>query len=215
MDKQSTQSTAADSKRSSGRRTAPRLGAFVTIAVALLLLFGAASRVGKVQETVALFGIDSQAENRIRHEEERLRTALMIGSAPARRDEVLPQTGVVGIDPQALPPRRSDFDIDSLRNAGERSNSSAESGLTLSIPHNYENNGGAEEQPSYQSQPAPNRSEPSQSAKTYKVKNGDTWVKIAKQTLGDANRWREIMSVNPGAQNGLRVGMELRIPNGG
>ncbi len=200
----------------------PRLGAFVTIAASLLLLFGAASRIGKVPETAALFGIDNQAENRIRQEEERQRTALMIGSIPVRRGEGS-QTNItsVTLDPDAMPPTRGNFDIDSLRRPNGV-DSGRDATLTLSIPQqtaplqegadtitggpNMTSHGFDAGQPGQHGDLAQSR------PKTYKVKNGDTWVKVAKNTLGDANRWREIMTANPSAQSGLRVGMELTVP---
>lgn len=197
--------------KSSGR-TAPRFGAFVTIAVSLLLLFGAASRVGKTPETLALFGIDNQAENRIKQEEERLRTALMIGSVPVRRDDVTPTSGSVHLDPDAMPPTRGDFDPETILSANSNNNnnnSDSNSGqLMLAIPH-------ANESLSAMASPTlPENREPQATPKkNYRVKEGDTWVKVSRNTLGDPNRWREILAANPAASNGLRVGMDLTIPN--
>lgn len=194
------------------RRAAPRLGAFVTIAAALLLLFGAASRVGKVEETLSLFGVDRMAEERIRQEEERLRTALMIGSVPVSRDETSPPSGSVKLDPNAQPPTRGNFDIE--RGRGDSGSEPAGEGmLSLSIPHNYGSDDDVSPMVS-PSMPVPNQrpDSPAAQQKMYRVKNGDTWVKVAKHNLGDANRWREIFDLNPAAQSGLRVGMDLAIP---
>ena len=198
------------------RRGAPRLGAFVTIAASLLLLFGAASRIGKVQETVALFGIDRQAEARINQEEERLLTALMIGSSPVHRENIIPHTNVVGLDPNALPPPRSGL---------------GEGGVVLSIPTQHNDPEGSENQrsnaagmpppPGSGSQSierptgavaAPAGGQPATQAKSYRVQEGDTWVKVSRRTLGSPDRWREIQSANPASQDGLRVGMDLVIP---
>ncbi len=214
MENESTKNPEKPSKNT--RRTAPRFGAFVTIAVSLLLLFGAASRVGKTPETLALFGIDNQAENRIKQEEERLRTALMIGSVPVRRDDLLSNAGSVQLDPDPMPPTRGDFDPESLlssaANADNPSEANSRGPLMLAIPHNNE---------SLSAMARPNipdnsqRQEPQANRrKTYRVKDGDTWVKVSRNTLGDPKRWREILAANPSASDGLRVGMDLMIPGG-
>lgn len=217
------QSDSKSAAKQAPRRSAPRLGAFVTIAASLLLLFGAASRIGKVQETVALFGIDRQAENRIRQEEERLRTALMIGSAPVQRENIVPHTNVVGLDPNAMPPSRGDFDIDGMRHR-DNPEAGRDGALSLSIPQQFDapegNSGPAPVESVTSAHGAPpsdrhvDRNADAQAGrpKTYRVQDGDTWVKVAKRTLGDANRWRELMNANPAARDGLRVGMELAIP---
>ncbi len=52
-------------------------------------------------------------------------------------------------------------------------------------------------------------------AKTYTVKSGDTLSKIAKEQLGDADRWREILDANKDVikdPNVIRPGTELKIP---
>ncbi len=67
------------------------------------------------------------------------------------------------------------------------------------------------------SKPAPaSTTTPTNSRQTttnYTVKSGDTLTSIARKTVGDGNRWREIAQLNnlsnPGA---LRVGMVLKIP---
>ena len=217
MDNLSQSLPAQDQKnaKSAPRRAVPRLGAFVTIAASLLLLFGAASRIGKVPETVALFGIDNQAEIRIRQDEERQRTALMIGSVPVNRNEVRPPRNSVRLDPEATPPSRGEFDIDTLRRPAV-SEPGRESTLSLSIPQNVtppeEDIDAPANGPAAGAQQAVRQEQTAHRPKTYKVQNGDTWVKVAKRTLGDANRWRELLSANPTAQNGLRVGMDLVVP---
>ena len=224
-----TQSDSPPAPRRTPRRVGPSLGAFVTIAASLLLLFGAASRIGKVQETAALFGIDRQAENRIRQEEERLKTALMIGSAPVHRENIVPRNNVLGLDPDAMPPSRGEFDIEGMRRR-DNSESGREGPLFLSLPQQYdspETNSGPIPIDSVSQtdgvNPPPGHAGPTVlpaevqalQAKTYRVQEGDTWVKVAKRTLGDPNRWRELMTANPIARDGLRVGMELVVPGAG
>ena len=53
-------------------------------------------------------------------------------------------------------------------------------------------------------------------SRTYEVKPGDTLSKIAKQVLGDANRWPEIFEANKDQikdPNLIHPGQELRIPS--
>ncbi len=50
----------------------------------------------------------------------------------------------------------------------------------------------------------------------YEVKAGDTLSKIAKVTLGDANRYQDIFNANTDQlsdPNKIRVGQKLKIPN--
>ncbi|MCJ7550751.1 MAG: LysM peptidoglycan-binding domain-containing protein [Anaerolineae bacterium] len=52
-------------------------------------------------------------------------------------------------------------------------------------------------------------------ARTYVVQPGDSLSKIAKQVLGDAGRWPEILEANKDQisnPNMIRVGQELRLP---
>ncbi len=52
-------------------------------------------------------------------------------------------------------------------------------------------------------------------AKSYVVKAGDTLSKIAKEMLGDAGRWPEIIEANKEKikdPNLIRPGLELEIP---
>ena len=51
--------------------------------------------------------------------------------------------------------------------------------------------------------------------KKYTVKSGDTLSKIAKELLGDADRWREILEANKDViknPNVIQPGIELDIP---
>jgi hypothetical protein len=53
--------------------------------------------------------------------------------------------------------------------------------------------------------------------KKYTVKSGDTLSKIAKELLGDADRWREILEANKDLiknPNVIQPGLELDIPVG-
>lgn len=53
------------------------------------------------------------------------------------------------------------------------------------------------------------------SSDTYTVAAGDTLDRIAKRTLGDAGRWKEIAKVNPGVDpQRLMVGQKLVLPKG-
>lgn len=108
-----------------GRR--PGIGSFVTIAAAVLILFGTASRMGKNPEVDSLFGLDRQSEERIKREEERLKGMLILGGVPSDR-AVPAASGAVNIDPDAPPPVRGDFP---LPVAGEEG---SESGRLSRVP---------------------------------------------------------------------------------
>ena len=195
------------------RSVQPRLGSFITIAVAILLLFGAASRMGKSPETAALFNIDfsagkqlRQEQNRLKSEEERLRTFLTIGAVPVQQPAVIPEqtSAMAAANPE--PPYRGEFDIDEQR----RLNRTV---VSMPVPDSrgQENLRSPITEPAHN--PAPEAApQPQSRTGSYVVANGDTWVKIAKSTLGDSKRWQEIQKANPEAQNGLRVGMRLVIP---
>lgn len=46
-----------------------------------------------------------------------------------------------------------------------------------------------------------------------RIQRGDTFGKLAKQFLGDANRWKEIADANPGVNpRSLQIGSEVQIP---
>ena len=54
-----------------------------------------------------------------------------------------------------------------------------------------------------------------QQYQTYVVKEGDSLSVIAREVLGDTNRWKEIWEANKDAipnPNSIKVGQELRIP---
>jgi len=51
--------------------------------------------------------------------------------------------------------------------------------------------------------------------KTYKLKTGDSLMKVAKTQLGDAGRWRELMELNKISWSDMRklpIGMVLQLP---
>jgi nucleoid-associated protein YgaU len=53
------------------------------------------------------------------------------------------------------------------------------------------------------------------SGATYVVKGGDSLTKIAQRMLGDGNRWKEIVAMNPGVDpKRLAVGTSLKLPAG-
>jgi nucleoid-associated protein YgaU len=50
---------------------------------------------------------------------------------------------------------------------------------------------------------------------TYVIKAGDTLDRIAKKTMGDASKWKEIAKVNPGVDpTRLMVGQKINLPKG-
>lgn len=49
---------------------------------------------------------------------------------------------------------------------------------------------------------------------TYTVKKGDTLWSIATRLLGDGQRWRDIVAMNPGlVPEKLRIGQQIAIPD--
>ena len=48
---------------------------------------------------------------------------------------------------------------------------------------------------------------------TYTVKSGDTLTGIARTLYGDANRWREIASLNKLPSTLIRTGQKLMVPD--
>lgn len=57
----------------------------------------------------------------------------------------------------------------------------------------------------------PPKTSPKPSTSTYKVKNGDTLYSVAKEVLGDGNRWPEIVIANPSLID-MNVGDEIKLP---
>ena len=201
----------------------PRLGSFITIAMAVLMLFGAVSRIGKMPESTALFSIDRQTENRIRQEEERLRTVITIGAAPVPAADLRPRAGVIPIESDFPPPAREEVDPEMARGHFDPDRRSP---VSLAVPEGFWRHDGGYDLPvdtlTTSVRPPVMDSSPSldsghsigqaNPAKSYVVANGDTWVKIAMRTFGDPKRWEEIKQANPAAAAGLKVGMRLVVP---
>ena len=189
----------------------PRFGSFVTIAIALLMLFGAASRFGKVPETAALFGIDMHADRRVRDEEARIQAALSIGARPMPMEDLRPQSGRLPITPNAtMPPLpRGGVDLDGRNRPSSQGGGRSQMSLTIPSDLWSEDSSQGRDVPQPQQQVQP----PVHQQEVYVVTNGDTLAKIALRTLGDGKRWQEILGANPNAKEGLKVGMKLVIPN--
>lgn len=186
----------------------PRLGSFVTIAAAMLLLFGAASNVGRVSEVNSLFNIDAVQEKRAageRLQDERLKTIITLGAVPVPVERLRPQSGSVPMDSDVLPPRRLNQDDTPLRPTVSmpRPNSLRPDDQPRVDAYYYGDENERDDYPPLNS---------GRQTRFYVVKNGDTWVKIAKETMGNASRWQDLVKANPSAKAGLQVGMRLTIP---
>ena len=217
-------------ERGARRVKNPGIGSFAVIAAAVLMVFGAASRMGKNPEIDSLFGLDRQTHERVRREEERLKGMLILGGvlvAPAGQDA----SGAADIDFDAPPPLRGDFPLP-LAGKDDGSGPGRPSRMSLAANGGLHGGGAAGTDGDASSRLA-SGGDPfgvdadgarggvdggAGYAKTtgdrdYVVRDGDTWVKIARRTLGDGGRWRELQSANAEAGNGLRVGMRLVIPD--
>jgi hypothetical protein len=192
------------------RRNAPRFGPFVTIAAAILMLFGAVSRFGKTSEAGLWPNFDSLAANYIGAANPAAApagaTVVTIGTLPAAASADAQRQRGMRLDMRAMPPPRGDFDLDEYR---QRQNDPQAMPL-LSVPGTapIENN----EPPAKRFDPLPEAkpAAPEERAiATYTVSNGDNWVKIGKAT---GKRWQDIQHANPESRNGLRVGMKLILP---
>ncbi|MDR1533761.1 MAG: LysM peptidoglycan-binding domain-containing protein [Planctomycetota bacterium] len=177
-------------------RGRPDTGSLITAAVAVLLLFAVLTRMGKPPERLSLLEwMDNQSEKRIRSEGERLKAMQILGAVPgpAPADPENPPD-----EPESFPPLR----IGLLSGIG--------ADRDPAVPDPGRESGTARPEP--ESPPAEPGAEGPGRPGHYLVAEGDTWVKISRRTLGDANRWREILAANPAAQNGLKVNMRLIIP---
>lgn len=199
------------------RPKGPRFGPFVTIAVAILLLFGAISRIGKPLTDERLFGLDIatvtalQREEKI-VEEQRNTTLLVLGATPTPPDVLRPPPQGIHSLPHAAPPVREDpyaYDYD------DGVSQVWENPTSLSLPMPTEGHSGVDSlRPGGSSRfdPAPEavpHQRQTSASSTYTVAQGDTWHKIG-QRVG--LRWQDLQKANPQAQSGLRIGMILNIP---
>ncbi len=200
-------------EREARRPAVPRFGPFVTIAAAILLLFGAASRVGKTPEDGGWLNFDfltakSLENERLRRQEQRTMTLITLGAIPAADPAQAPARSV-RLQEDALPPQR-DVDFHTYQEELERRRN-APAPLSLRMPlednQDYDAPAGAthfDPAPEAPAQPAP-----ASRAGTYVVAQGDNWVKIGKHV---GKKWQDIQQANPQARDGLRVGMKLTIP---
>ncbi len=201
------------------RSSAPRYGPFLTIAVAILMLFGAASRFGK-SETGSWLNLDFLAsrsieQDRLRLQEQRNLTLVTLGAVPtASHQNTAPAPDLAMAAPlqarAVLPPSRGEFDLETFE-LEQRERQRREQGIPLSMP--VQTGGGGvpanDPDPVTHFDPVP-EAQPTVSAGTvYVVRQGDNWVKIGKAT---GKKWQEIQNANPTSKNGLRVGMKLVIP---
>lgn len=193
------------------RPAGPRFGPFVTIAVAILLLFGAASRIGKPAENGNWLSIDLVAsrnlsQERLRLQEQRNTTLVTLGVLPSAPNQLRAQPESLHMQGQVLPPPRGEVDYHQYRQM------QAPPSIPLSMTAQTR---GARESsvsvPAPQFDPAPEAPyRASRPAGTqYVVSEGDNWVKIGKAT---GKKWQDILKANPQAEDGLRVGMKIIIP---
>ncbi len=175
------------------QKNGPRYGPLLTIAVAILALFGAVSRVGKPQAGDGLLHLDLSATQRLdterlRAEEERLRAIVTLGAVATREMPAEQPVAGVRLEANPMPPERGEFDI------------AAVSPISLSMEHF---------DPAPEAEPVAPVAVTSEANKTYVVQEGDTWVKVGKKVGKD---WKELQKANPGSYSGLRVGMKLKVP---
>ncbi len=87
-------------------------------------------------------------------------------------------------------------------------------GMKLKLPSDAKSEASAPKSKS--STPAKSPAKASkQSGATYVVKGGDSLTRIAQRMLGDGNRWKEIVAMNPGVDpDRLAVGTALKLPAG-
>ncbi|MDR1744420.1 MAG: LysM peptidoglycan-binding domain-containing protein [Planctomycetota bacterium] len=194
------------------RPLGPRFGPFVTIAAAILLLFGAASRWGKTSVDAGWLNLDFLASSSLeresaRRQEQRNATLITLGAIPAPLETNSPPRGLQ-LSENVLPPERN---VDFYAYQENRRQYESPAPLSMAAPTEGNHHPGASEAaPRFD--PAP-EAKPQVSSESrggaYVVAQGDNWVKIGKH-LG--KRWQDIQKANPQANGGLRVGMKLVIP---
>ncbi|MCD7897077.1 MAG: LysM peptidoglycan-binding domain-containing protein [Planctomycetaceae bacterium] len=200
------------------RSSPPRYGPFLTIAVAILMLFGAASRFGK-SETGSWLNLDFLAsrsieQDRLRLQEQRNLTLVTLGAVPTRAPDPGPGPDLAMAAPlqnrAVLPPSRGEFDLETFEVEQRERQRREQGGIQLSMPVQTSPTAGSgfDPDPASHFDPVP-EAQPSVSAGTvYVVREGDNWVKIGKAT---GKKWQEIQNANSTSKNGLRVGMKLVI----
>lgn len=199
------------------RVSGPRFGPFVTIAVAILMLFGAASRIGKPVESGNWLSLDLLASKslnteRLRLQEQRNTTLVTLGAVPVAPEGLRPPPRGLHIEGQVLPPPRGEIGYDEyqehrlppapppLRMVARTEGTDGPDASESYIPGAGPNFDPAPEAPLRQ---------PQASGSVYVVASGDNWVKIGKAT---GRKWQDLQKANPQAADGLRVGMQLTVP---
>lgn len=205
-----------EERRDSARRPGPRFGPLITIAAAILMLFGAASRMGKTSEAGLWPNFDSLAANYVGKSrpasgsaESAGTTVVTLGTLPpASQSSQMPQQRGMRLDMRGMPPPRGDFDLD----AYQQPQSDQRAFPPLSVPGQQTENDAVRNGDARRFDPAPEAKQLTPEEKktsTYTVAAGDNWVKIGKVT---GKRWQDIQNANPESRNGLRVGMKLVVP---
>lgn len=204
-----------EEEREVRRPAGPRFGPFVTIAVAILLLFGAASRIGKTPTEGGWLNVDflaskSLEREQLRQQEQRNTTLITLGAIPSAQGEVELPTRGLQLRENVLPPQR-DVDYYTYQEELERQRMT-QVPLSMQMPlegnQHFDGSGTASRfDPAPEA--TPHERNATESLRTYVVSQGDNWVKIGKHV---GKRWQDVQRANPQAQNGLRVGMKLTIP---
>lgn len=189
------------------RRGLPRFGPFVTIAVAILMLFGAASRIGKDNESIRWIDSDYIASNKLEEEHRRKQdavaaTLITLGTAPVPNGHTQPSNRAPLIN-RSTPPSR--VDAPSHRNSVRPPAAGSANGGVR--PPN--DDGSSWNNQGLRPSDSPETGSRTRPGEMYVVAAGDNWMKIGKRF---GKPWRDIENANPQSKAGLRVGMRLTIP---
>lgn len=191
------------------RRSAPRFGPFVTIAAAILILFGAASQVGRPTLSGGLLpiSIPMAVENEDiggNRTDEVNGAIVSLGARRVPESSLTPSRQQVRLDNQPVQPPRTIVNL-----APEYGFQEPRNDLRPPQPTLMGNTQPGGNEPS-RFDPAPEAAmQPRMPGTTYVVAAGDNWKKVEKQT---GKRWQDIQKANPESKSGLRVGMRLVIP---